>query len=301
MLNSILKILLFVLKHPLNRGNRMKALSRFLRWQIAVRLLPEASFLLPFVAGRGMLVRRGMTGATGNWYCGLDEMEDMGLVLHTLRPGELFLDVGANIGSYSILAAIGSGAKVIAVEPISETYACLSDNIRINDLSTLVTAHRIGLSDKTGSLFFTTDLDSVNHVLANGENANCQEIHVTTMDELLGEQTPVVIKIDVEGHEMSVLKGAEKTMSSPSLLAVIMELNGSGARYGISDSEIDLWMIQKGFRRCSYSPLNRQLTLSDDNGKKSQTSVNILYVRNFEMLHQRVLSAPIVSLVNGII
>lgn len=49
-----------------------------------------------------------MTGATGNWYCGLQEYEDMSFVLHALRPGDLFVDVGANIGSYSILAAGGS-------------------------------------------------------------------------------------------------------------------------------------------------------------------------------------------------
>jgi FkbM family methyltransferase len=269
-----------------------------LRWQIAARLLPEAAFLLPYVGGGGLLVRRGMTGATGNWYCGLDEMEDMGLVLHALRPGELFLDVGANIGSYSILAAAGVGANVIAVEPISETFSNLSANIRVNDLNGLISAHRVGLSDKPGTLSFTTAQDTVNHVLADGEDADSEAITVTTMDALCATQCPVVVKIDVEGHELPVLKGAEKTMANPALLAVIMELNGSGARYGIADADIDAWLINKGFERCNYAPLDRQLTRQEPNAQLPKTSGNTLYVRDFDALDQRVRTAPSIALIN---
>lgn len=244
------------------------------------------------------MVRRGMTGATGNWYCGLDEMEDMGLVLHALRPGELFLDVGSNIGSYSILAAAGVGANVIAVEPIAETFAILSANIRVNDLGMLITAQRVGLSDKPGTLSFTTALDSVNHVLADGEDADSQSIAVTTMDALCEPQSPIVIKIDVEGHELAVLKGAESTMANPALLAVIIELNGSGARYGIDDADIDAWMIRKGFERCSYSPIDRRLTRQVANAQLPKTSNNTLFVRDFDALQKRVRTAPMVTLVN---
>lgn len=300
MIISLFKLFSFGFSHPLNRSGRAQAFSRILRWQIASRLLPEASFLLPFVGGEGkLLVRRGMTGATGNWYCGLDEMEDMGLLLHALRPGDLFLDVGANIGSYSILAAAGVGANVIAVEPISETYASLSANIRVNDLTALITAHRVGLSDKPGTLSFTTDLDSMNHVLADGERAESQAITVTTMDALCNAKSPIIIKIDVEGHELAVLNGAEKTLADPKLLAVIMELNGSSARYGISDADIDAKMLGMGFKRCQYSPLDRQLTLHLRNHALfPRTSCNNLYVRDFEALEQRVRTAPTVELIN---
>jgi len=298
MIISLVKLFRFALSHPLNRGGRIQALSRILRWQIAARLLPEASFLLPFVAGGGLLVRRGMTGATGNWYCGLDEMEDMGLVLHALRPGELFLDVGANIGSYSILAAAGVGANVISVEPIAETFSNLTANIRVNDLNSLISAHRVGLSDKPGTLFFTTALDTVNHVLADGEDAVAQAIAVTTMDAMCETQSPVVIKIDVEGHELPVLKGAERILANPALLAVIMELNDSGARYGIADADIDAWMIRKGFERCSYSPLDRRLIRQEPNARLPKTSGNTLYVRDFVALEQRVRTAPSVALIN---
>jgi FkbM family methyltransferase len=302
MIDAVAKLVWFAWSHPLNRGGRMQALSRILRWQISSRLLPEASFLLPLVGqgAAGLLVRRGMTGATGNWYCGLDEMEDMGFLLHALRPGDLFLDVGANIGSYSILAAAGVGANVIAVEPISETFSSLLANVRVNDLANLISAHRIGLSAEPGALSFTTALDSMNHVLADGEEAASETVQVTTMDALCEARSPVVIKIDVEGHEMAVLRGAEQTLADPKLLAVIMELNGSGARYGISDANIDAWMTGRGFSRCRYSPLDRQLLQSDHshNHRSPKTSSNVLYARDFDALKRRVLTAPCVGLIN---
>lgn len=298
MIKSFLKLVRFTWAHQLNQGGRIRALSRIFRWQIASRLLPEASFLLPFVGEAGLLVRRGMTGATGNWYCGLDEINDMGLVLHALRPGELFIDVGSNIGSYSILAAAGAKANVIAIEPISQTFSNLSLNIRVNDLSSLVTAHCVGLSERPGTLTFSTSLDSMNHVLADGEEVDSQVIKVTTMDLMCEEKSPVVIKIDVEGHELSVLLGAENTMNKPSLLAVIIELNGSGLRYGIDDVDIDAWMIRKGFQRCEYSSINRRLTRRLELPKMSG---NQLYVRDIDMLEQRLITATRVAIINGVV
>jgi hypothetical protein len=53
-----------------------------------------------------MWATSGMTGATGNLYVGLHEFEEMAFLLHFLRPGDLFADVGANVGSYTILAAV---------------------------------------------------------------------------------------------------------------------------------------------------------------------------------------------------
>src|SRR4051812_14088428 len=99
----------FVWQHPLNAGSRWAALGRVARWQMASRLL-TAPVALPFVEGTFLLASRGMTGATGNWYCGLHEVHDMAFVLHLLRDGDHFLDVGANVGSYTILAGGAVGA-----------------------------------------------------------------------------------------------------------------------------------------------------------------------------------------------
>ena len=78
---NLLRSLIFILRHPLNRRHPGAALARWLRWQLGCRLLPGPA-VVPFVNGLCLIVQRGMTGATGNVYCGLHEFEDMALVLH---------------------------------------------------------------------------------------------------------------------------------------------------------------------------------------------------------------------------
>jgi hypothetical protein len=97
---QLLRLLAFVWFHPLNARGRLRAMGRVLRWQVSSRLL-AGSIALPFVESSQLFARRGMAGATGNWYCGLHEVEEMGFVLHFLREEDMFLDVGANVGSYT--------------------------------------------------------------------------------------------------------------------------------------------------------------------------------------------------------
>jgi FkbM family methyltransferase len=282
----------FIWKHPLNRSNRLGALIRYVRWQVSSRLMPGL-IAFPFVEDTNLFAKRGMTGATGNWYCGLHEMHDMGLVLHLLRPGDLFLDVGANVGSYTVIAAGAVGARVVAVEPVPSTFAHLGDNILLNGLAGRVSMKCLSLSDRAGLVRFTSDLDSVNHILADGEEGACIEVPATTLDDLVGNDVPVAIKIDVEGHEFAVLRGAEKTLSAPGLLVVVMEINGSGLRYGVSDHTLFDQMRAHGFKPYAYDPFERRLI--DSKFAKDNT----IFIRDKEMVERRVTLARRYRLING--
>jgi FkbM family methyltransferase len=289
-LNTFFYLISFIFYHPLNRTNRFGALLRFLRWQIGSRLLSGA-VAVPFVDNTRLLVLPGMTGATGNIYCGLHEFEDMGLVLHALRPGDLFVDVGANIGSYTVLAAGACGAHVIAVEPIPFTFAHLMDNVRLNNLQDLVQAQNVGLGAVPGMLPFSTDLDTINHVLSIAETADIPslQVPVDTLDSLVAGDTPLLIKIDTEGYETEVIAGAERILSYPTTMAVLMELNGSGRRYGFDEEKLHRSMLKHDFRPFRYDPLTRVLTPLET---KNLLSPNTLYVSNIELLTARVQSAP---------
>ena len=72
-----------------------------------------------------LIANAGMAGATGNIYVGLREFEDMAFLLHLLRPDDLFVDVGANIGSFTVLASGAVGARSLAIEPIERTFNIL--------------------------------------------------------------------------------------------------------------------------------------------------------------------------------
>ena len=238
-----------------------------------------------------------MTGATGNIYCGLHEYQDMALVLHALRPGDLFADVGANIGSYTVLAAGAAGATCLSFEPHPATFAHLLDNVRLNDLGPMVTARNIALGASSASLSFTAGLDTVNHVLAEGEVVS-DAIHVPVepLDSVLSGAALTVMKIDVEGFETEVLNGGSEAFQSSSLIAVIMELNGSGLRYGYDESYLHARMLGWGFAPASYDPVRRTVTPVQS---RSAVDGNTLYVRDLDALRDRVLAAPPHSVLGG--
>jgi FkbM family methyltransferase len=282
------RMLRFITEHPLNRKRKVASMLRLVSWQLGSRIA-SGPVTINFVNDAKLLVRPGMTGATGNIYTGLHEFEDMAFVLHVLRTSDLFVDVGANVGSYTILASAALGAKTIAFEPIPTTYGHLVDNIDLNGVHDLVIAHNIGVGAERGELIFTSSLDTVNHVLGAAESDIAStKIAVNTLDETLGESRPTVIKIDVEGFETRVIDGAGKALSRDTLLAVVMELNGSGERYGFDESTLHARMLGYAFRPFTYSPFTRQLLSLE--GKKS-TSGNTLYIKNLERVQERLVSA----------
>ncbi len=159
------------------------------------RLLP-GPVIMPFVNDTCLIVRPGMTGATGNVYCGLNEFEDMALVLHALRPDDLFVDIGANVGSYTMLGAV-AGASVLAIEPIPSTFVWLMKNIAINGLGERAKGLNLGLGRNEGQLYFTGGLDTMNHVLADDESAQeVFEVPVRALDTVLEGRSPALLKID---------------------------------------------------------------------------------------------------------
>jgi FkbM family methyltransferase len=290
----MLNLLRFIWQHPLASRQRMRALGRMVRWQLATRLLPEAELAMPFVSESRLLMRRGMTGATGNWYCDLHELHDMAFVLHLLRPGDLFVDVGANVGSYTVLAAAGVGARVVSVEPVPQTLRQLLRNVRLNDLGQIVEVHGVGVSDADGELRFSAELDTVNHVLVKGEQGASVVVPVRTLDALLLNQVPTLIKMDVEGFELPALKGAVATLAHPSLRALILETNGSGRRYGHSDKAIVDLLTRQGFWPHTYDGFERRLTTG-------LGGANTVFVRDPERVQALVSAAPRITLPRGFI
>jgi FkbM family methyltransferase len=277
---GLVSTLRFILRHPLNRQTPIKAVGRFIRWQVASSFA-GAPIAMPFVNATRLLVSRGMTGATGNVYAGLHEYPDMAFVGHYLRPDDLFIDVGANVGAYSILAA-SCGARVVAYEPVVSAFRALDLNVKLNGFEDRVMRRNCGVSDAHGTLSFTTTFDSINHVVAGGELG--EPIDVVKLDDepLLAEHC--IMKIDVEGFEARVIDGAERLLRR--VAAVVLELNGSGVRYGMSDSDVDRRMRLQGFASYEYDPVARSLA-----ERPPRRSGNTLYVRDLAEVVERVRAA----------
>lgn len=286
---SVRDTLRLIWSHPLTARNRSGAIARWLRWQVGSRLLPGRA-LVPFVDDTVLVVEPGMAGATGNVYVGLWEFADMAFVAHFLRTEDRFVDVGANVGTYTVLAAGVAGAHSVAVEPVPSTFGRLMTNVRVNGLDGAVRGENVGLASKPGKLAFTTHHDAMNHVRSNadGDAGDAIQVPVTTLDALLGESSATMIKVDVEGYETEVFAGGAATLSRPELQALIVELNGACARYGFDEDALRRDIEASGFRPFRYEPFARRL---EPLTARTGDTGNTLYLRNPDAAQERVRAA----------
>src|SRR6267378_2529009 len=222
MLSEIWTINEFLATHPLTRRRRLSATARVLQWQIVSRIRGEV--IIDWIGGTRFAARRGMTGITGNIYAGLHEFADMAFVLHFLRPCDLFVDVGANVGSYTILASGVVRCPTVAFEPDPLTAAAFERNINLNRIADLVEIRITAVGERQGIVRFSTGLDTENHVVAEIEPSG-RDVPIETLDHAFVEtgRSPALIKLDVEGYEAEVLRGARAVLAAPRLKAILTE------------------------------------------------------------------------------
>ena len=288
-----LKIIISAInKHPLAKKHKINAYFKFFKWQL-YQIIFSGTRKVKFIGDIYLLANKGMTGATGNIYCGLHEFEDMGFLLHFLRSEDTFIDIGANIGSYTLLASGICGAKTISFEPVPETFIHLQNNIKVNRLENLVNLKNEAIGDAEGKLNFTTGLDTVNHVLSRDEIISTKviEVSVTTLDiRLQNDSSPILIKIDAEGFETAILNGMEISLKNKLLKAIIIELNGSGMRYGYCDQSIHDKLLANNFLPYKYDPFSRKFS-----PLFTFLETNTIYLRDYSFVEQRIVSAKKIS------
>ena len=272
---SLQKIDQFIRSHPLAHADYAGSWARFFRWQIQSRLKRE--HVVDWVGETKFSVSRGMTGFTGNIYAGLHEAIDMLFVAHFLRPGDLFGDIGANVGSYTVLAAGYCGANVIAFEPDDGTADKLAHNISLNGLDKLASVQRTAVGDSIGTVSFTIGLDTVNRV-STAPSETTQEVPVTTLDQYFGDEPPIMLKLDVEGFEEHAIAGAKKILRSDRLQVVALET---------ISNDIEAALAAAGFSPVHYDPFSRKLSAKPGKYRAS----NQLFVKDVELAKERLEAA----------
>jgi FkbM family methyltransferase len=271
----------FLFTHPLGARNRPAVVARWLRWQIASRVAP-GPIVVPFIPPACLVVTRSMTGATGNVYLGLHEFEEMALLLHLLGEGDVFVDVGANVGSYTVLASAVCRARSITLEPLPAAFSALEDNIRVNRIEGLVDARRIGAAASRATLRFTTDRDTMNHVVEGESDGPTAAVDVEPLDLVLAGTAPTLMKVDVEGYEDEVLAGATRTLTS-GLLAAIVEHSADTPETSRAHAQ----MTRAGFTPFAYDPFVRRLS-----PLPAPRRGNTVYVSDAAAVQHRITRAP---------
>ncbi|WP_245329013.1 FkbM family methyltransferase [Bradyrhizobium centrolobii] len=174
--------------------------------------------------------------------------EDADFVGAYLRPGETFVDVGANVGQLSLAAAMSvtRSGRVIAIEAHPRTCKYLQGNVRLNDLT--IEIHNTAIGSTHGELFFTDfRSDDMNFASATPLPGSATlRVPVHTLDSVVGDRPVDLLKVDVEGFEVDLLKGAARTIANCRCLYIEdSELNLR--RAGTSRAELYDRLISHGF------------------------------------------------------
>jgi FkbM family methyltransferase len=163
------------------------------------------------------------------------EPETVGWLLSHRGRGAVLYDIGANVGAYSLIAAKSDPAtRVVAFEPGYSTYPRLVENVTLNGLDDRVQALQVALGDRTGLSTFeyaTTDPGAADHPGIvpgpSGRVATRHSVLCYRLDDLISSfdlPEPTLFKLDVDGAEVAVLRGAPATLAAPALVSVLVEV-----------------------------------------------------------------------------
>jgi FkbM family methyltransferase len=280
-----------VWNHPFNRGSRLKALRDYFLWN-AVRYSMDARHVLKLPGELEIILGRKENYGSAVYAHGLSDHSELLFLAHLMRRGDLFADIGANVGMYSVWVAGITGANAISIEPVPETFKALQQNIRLNDLSHLIKPYQAATGAEVGVVQMTCNAGGLDHVVEGRSGGNTVEVPVARIDDLLNGRAPYAMKIDVEGYELRALRGAAQTLQNPDVKAVVIELQDWTLRkFGTSEKECREFLTGFGFQPHTYDPSARQLTKITAGVTKG---LNEIFVRPDGKLEERLCSAKAV-------
>ena len=183
-------------------------------------------------------------------------------IKRVLKPGNTCIDIGANVGYYTLFFAkcVGTNGRVISFEPTPKSFAILNRNVKINQLTNVKT-QKLAIFDKTGEIEFhegPTGYDvfnsvgqithpKVSHIPFSKTLVPCITFDKFREDSHIGKVD--LIKVDVEGAEMFVIKGMEKTLDeNPQAILILEFQNSTTAGLNYSCKDIGLWLAERGWK-----------------------------------------------------
>lgn len=214
-----------------------------------------------------------------------------------LRPGDTFVDIGANLGLFSLIAAhlVGPKGRVHAFEPCAKTFERLGRNVDLNRFKN-VTLHDLALSDSAGQQEMVMAVDGMDawNSLAKpymGGNYTTETITTDTWDDFaeahgLGSGV-TLMKIDVEGWEAPVLAGARRMLSKPDAPVLQVEFTDDAAKAaGHSCADVYRLLEEFGYKLYRYDAAQRQLT--HDPLRAEYPYMNLFAIKDLAAVTQRI-------------
>lgn len=211
------------------------------------------------------------------------------VIQRILKPGDFFIDVGANVGLHTLAAAraMEGRGKIIAFEPFAETARLLENTVWLNGFSGITEIHQAAVSTATGTKSLYLGATSGHHSLfplksETGSASKAVEVPLMKIDDVVGKkQFVTLIKIDVEGAELQVLETAEQAILGSPGIAIIVEFGLSHLhRVGCKSAD---WLGAFTNLGLDYRAINEEtgaLEILSIDQLEAVNSVNLLFARN---------------------
>jgi FkbM family methyltransferase len=171
---------------------------------------------------------------------GINEPHNTRAMVSLVKPGDVVVDIGANVGYFSVLAGWRAtpGGQIWVFEPNPNLVSILSDNLCINGFKGMMKLHRKALSDRSGTTQMrifpgyeaTSSIREMSEEFIRrtadetGRESHLIDVELATLDDLMCDVLEIhVMKIDAEGHEPAIMRGAEKILRRSANLKIVME------------------------------------------------------------------------------
>lgn len=252
-INSLVRIL----NHPFNKGKLINTLGRVFWWKFNQNFIK-----LPTIVGivNGVKCICYPDSSYGGLvvYKGLPEYEEMTYISSNLKNGDIFIDIGANIGAVSLIAAskVGPKGRVFAFEPNKKVLPRLFENVSLNNMDKTIQISNTAISNNVSQVAFVNEKASeVSHISYSKPMGKSGDlVKTTTLDKFFDDQKlskVKMVKIDVEGAELSVLEGC--ILSFNKIEMMLIEINKNSEKYGNSTKETFNFIVNQGFKIYRFS------------------------------------------------
>lgn len=231
-------------KFPLHRGKNF--IGRILNSLFGNFIIPyEPNLLLSYNISSPSEIKYLLGGES--------QIEDH---IRNLKEGSIFVDVGANIGLYSLLAArqVGPTGKVFAFEPSYREYRNLLGNIMLNDIGCII-PNNTAIGEKPGVVEIAIkDYQTGGNFIASteiGDKVIINTINITSLDDVFRGLNDAInlVKIDVEGYELKALKGMQYLLEKGMIELIMVEITDKFLnKFGDSASELYKYMEDFNYR-----------------------------------------------------
>ncbi|MBR8829288.1 MAG: FkbM family methyltransferase [Gomphosphaeria aponina SAG 52.96 = DSM 107014] len=242
----------YIWSHPNSKGQQIQAILKFIGWQLYKRIT-KRTVILNLLPEIKLYCQPDSLSASTVLYCALYDYEEMNFLLRYLRPEDSFLDVGANVGVYSLLAAskIKTG-WIYAFEALPKNYQRLQDNIKLNEIKNIKT-YQVAVSDRVGTIHLNLpESDSMAYISLEN-SVNSIEVATDTIENLLRQESIenlTLAKMDIEGAELLAFQGANSLLTHHRPYVWILEINDCVNNFGYQKE--DLVNLKKNYEYSIY-------------------------------------------------